>query len=92
MQNKIEEVLDEYVRPELAQHAGNVELISCENGVVRLKMTGRCAGCPAADITNEQLITKMLKQELPQIQKVELAGSISEDLLSEARRLLYHQT
>lgn len=91
MRNKIEQALEEYVRPELAQHGGNVMLIDYENGVVRLKMTGKCANCPAADVTNTLVITKALTQVLPEVRRVELTDAVSEDLLAQARRLLLHQ-
>ena len=46
MTQHLEELLETLVRPALREHGGDVELVRYENGVLRLKMLGRCAGCP----------------------------------------------
>ena len=51
MYEDIEAVLDEHVRPLLRTHGGEMEIIEVEDGVVRFKLKGKCAGCPAADLT-----------------------------------------
>ena len=48
MYEDIEAVLDEHVRPLLRTHGGEMEIIEVEDGVVRFKLKGKCAGCPAA--------------------------------------------
>ena len=45
---KLEQLLDELVRPALRAHGGDAELVSYEEGILRLRMLGQCAGCPAA--------------------------------------------
>ena len=45
MREKVEEILD-MIRPSLVADGGNVELIDVNDGVVKLKLTGACAGCP----------------------------------------------
>ena len=52
---KLEQMLDELVRPALKAHGGDVELIGFEDGILRLRMLGQCAGCPAATMTNETI-------------------------------------
>ena len=53
----VEAVLEREVRPQLRTHGGNIELMEVtEDGVVRFRLTGACAGCPAADITNDELV------------------------------------
>ncbi len=56
MYEDIEAVLDEHVRPLLRTHGGEMEIIEVEDGVVRFKLKGKCAGCPAADLTTEELL------------------------------------
>ena len=56
MNEELEAVLDEYVRPLLRTHGGDMEVISVEDGLMRFRLKGKCAGCPAADLTTEELI------------------------------------
>jgi hypothetical protein len=39
------------VRPYLAQHGGDVELLGVEEGVARLRLQGSCNGCPSSTAT-----------------------------------------
>ena len=81
MYEDIEAVLDEHVRPLLRTHGG-------EDGVVRFKLKGKCAGCPAADLTTEELIQTALTEHLPHIKRAVLVQDISPELLDEARSIL----
>jgi Fe-S cluster biogenesis protein NfuA len=69
MRDKVEAVLDK-IRPSLVADGGNVELINVNDGVVKLKLTGACAGCPMATMTLKQGIERILKQEIPEIKEV----------------------
>ena len=51
--SKIEKVLDERVRPNLAQHGGDIEIEKLEDGVLHVRMHGQCSGCPSAELTLE---------------------------------------
>ena len=64
---EVEAVLDEFVRPYLASHSGNLEVAGVEGGVVFFHLTGRCAGCAAADKTSEELINRELVERVPGI-------------------------
>mgnify|MGYP003162793700 FL=1 len=83
MYEDIEAVLDEHVRPLLRTHGGEMEIIEVEDGVVRFKLKGKCAGCPAADLTTEELT-----EHLPHIKRAVLVQDISPELLDEARSIL----
>lgn len=69
MQDRVEAALDK-IRPSLVADGGNVELIEVNNGVVKLKLTGACAGCPMSTMTLKQGIERILKQEIPEIKEV----------------------
>jgi Fe-S cluster biogenesis protein NfuA len=69
MQDRVEAVLDK-IRPSLVADGGNVELIEVNNGVVKLKLTGACAGCPLSTMTLKQGIERILKHEIPEIKEV----------------------
>ena len=69
MQEKVEAVLDK-IRPSLIADGGNVELVEVNDGVVKLKLTGACAGCPLSTMTLKNGIERLLKQEIPEVKEV----------------------
>ena len=72
MQEEIEKVLDEDVRPMLATHGGNVELVEVtDEGIVKVRLTGGCAGCHMARMTLVDVVESAIKSKLPQVKKVE---------------------
>jgi Fe-S cluster biogenesis protein NfuA len=66
---KVDKVLDK-IRPSLMADGGNVELVDVEDGVVKVRLTGACGGCPMSQMTLKMGIERLLKQELPEIQEV----------------------
>lgn len=90
MYDKIEKVMEEKVRPSLMAHEGNVKILSFEDGVLKIRLTGQCSGCPSAQLTTEELIAKTIKEEIPEVQDVVLVNEVSPELLDFARTLLSH--
>ncbi len=70
MKERVEEVLRE-VRPSLRADGGDVELVAVDDGVVKVRLTGACGGCPMAQMTLKMGIEKKLKERLPEIKAVE---------------------
>jgi len=71
VKEKIEEALKE-VREMLAMHGGNVELIEVtDEGVVKVRLIGACAGCPAASLTLRDMVEKAIKSKVPEVKRVE---------------------
>lgn len=85
---KIEEALNQYVRPFLSSHGGNIEVISFEDGVVKFRLGGACAGCAAADLTAEDLVNKELCEHVPGVKQAVMESRVSEELLSQAKSIL----
>ena len=53
---------------------GDVELVDVnEAGIVKVRLTGACGGCPMATMTLKKGIERILKQEVPEVQAVEQA-------------------
>ncbi len=69
MREKVETALDK-IRPSLEADGGNVELVSVKDGVVTVKLTGACAGCPMSTLTLQNGIERILKQEIPEVKQV----------------------
>ena len=73
MQEKVEKALLK-IRSFLQADGGDVELVEVtEEGVVKVKLTGACSGCPMASMTLKTGIEKILKEEVPEVKRVEAA-------------------
>lgn len=70
MREEIERVLEK-VRPALQADGGDVELVDVDEGVVKLRLTGACGGCPMASLTLKNGIEVALKEEIPSVERVE---------------------
>ena len=70
MKEKIEKALAK-VRTALQQDGGDIELVSVENGVVKVRLKGACAGCPMSQMTLANFVEKELKAAVPEIKRVE---------------------
>lgn len=91
MLEQIEQVLDEKVRPQLALHGGDIESLSCEDGVYRFRLLGQCSNCPSAYLTTESLIEEELLQTVPGLKQVVLVQQVSDSLLAQALSILHHE-
>jgi Fe-S cluster biogenesis protein NfuA len=70
MKDKVEKALEK-VRPALQRDGGDVELVDVEDGVVKVRLQGACAGCAMSQMTLKMGIEQMLKEEIPEIKSVE---------------------
>jgi Fe-S cluster biogenesis protein NfuA len=70
MRENIEKALEK-IRPALQADGGDVELIDVINGVVKVRLTGACGGCPMSQMTLKMGIEKILKQQVPEVKSVE---------------------
>jgi Fe-S cluster biogenesis protein NfuA len=70
VEKKIQTSLEK-IRPQLQMDGGDVEFVSFQNGTVKVKLLGHCAGCPMHQVTLKQGIENFLKQEVPEVKKVE---------------------
>ena len=71
LKTKVQEILDK-ARVYINADGGDVELVEVtEDGIVKVRLTGACHGCPMASITLKEGIEKMIKKELPEIVEVQ---------------------
>jgi Fe-S cluster biogenesis protein NfuA/nitrite reductase/ring-hydroxylating ferredoxin subunit len=71
----------EQVRPYMESHGGNVELLSLEDGVARLRLEGSCSDCSASAVTLELAIKQALEQAAPDLDGLEVEGVAPEPAL-----------
>lgn len=69
MKEKVEKVLSR-IRPNLQADGGDVELVNVKGGVVTVRLTGACGGCPMATMTLKNGIERVLKEEVPEVKQV----------------------
>ncbi len=70
MKEKVENALDK-IRPSLNADGGDVELVEVTpDGVVKVKLTGACGGCPMSQMTLKMGIERVLKEEVPELKEV----------------------
>ncbi len=67
---QIKELLDQRVRPAVAQDGGDIIFHGFEDGVVHLEMHGACAGCPSSTMTLKHGIENMLRHYIPEVMEV----------------------
>jgi Fe-S cluster biogenesis protein NfuA len=70
MKDQIEAALNK-IRPSLRMDGGDVELVEVgADGVVKVKLTGACGGCPMSQLTLKMGVERILKKEVPGIKEV----------------------
>lgn len=69
MKEQVEKALDK-IRPSLQADGGDVELVDVVDGVVKVKLTGACGGCPMSQMTLKMGIERLLKKEIPEVKEV----------------------
>ncbi len=71
MRAEVQQALEE-VRPHLQMDGGDVELVSVgDDGIVKVRLTGSCAGCPMSQMTLKWGVENYLKKKVPGVKTVE---------------------
>lgn len=68
---RVQDALDK-IRPALQADGGDVELVDVtDDGVVKVALQGACRGCPMSQLTLANGVERVLKQEIPEVVRVE---------------------
>ena len=70
LEQKIADLLDEYVRPAVEKDGGAIQLDSFQNGVVSVVLRGSCSGCPSSTATLKGGIENLLTSMMPEVREV----------------------
>lgn len=71
---RIRRVLEEEIASYVEQDGGAIDLEGFESGVVKLRLRGACESCPNSAVTLKAGIESRLRQEIPEVQRVESIG------------------
>jgi len=67
---KVQKAIAE-IRPNLQADGGDIELVGVEDGTVKVKLIGACAGCPMSTMTVKWGVENYLRKKIPEVVKVE---------------------
>ncbi len=70
IERKVVALLDEFVRPAVAQDGGDILYRGMEDGVVLVKLIGSCSSCPSSTATLALGVERMLLEEVPEVKAV----------------------
>ncbi|HSD59049.1 MAG TPA: NifU family protein [Methanotrichaceae archaeon] len=69
LKDEVEAAL-ERIRTGLRVEGGDVQLVDIEDGIVKVKLQGSCAGCPFSQMTLKNFIEKEIKKSVPGVKGV----------------------
>ncbi len=71
MKKQVEQAMAK-IRPMLQRDGGDIELVDVtDDGVVKVRLTGACKGCPMSQMTLKQGVEKLLMKEVPGLKEVQ---------------------
>jgi len=70
LKEKVEELLNK-IRPNLQADGGDIEFVSIDDGVVKVRLTGACGHCPMSQMTLKHGVEAFLKENMPDVKSVE---------------------
>lgn len=70
LEERVTKVLDA-IRPGLQMDGGDIELVGVTDGVVKVRLTGACAGCPMSMMTLQMGVERAIRREIPEVVRVE---------------------
>ncbi len=71
MKEQVEQALAK-IKPVLQADGGDVELVEVtDNGIVKVRLTGACKGCPMSQMTLKNGIERVVVKEVPGVKAVE---------------------
>jgi Fe-S cluster biogenesis protein NfuA len=69
-ERRVVQLLDEFIRPAVAQDGGDILFRGMDDGVVLVKLIGSCSSCPSSTATLAMGVERMLLEEIPEVRGV----------------------
>lgn len=85
---RVNEIIEQEIRPLLHDHKGDITLVSVVDGVANVKFLGACRGCPGAQMTINDMVELKITEKIPEVKKVVLVNDISRDMVDMAKKIL----
>lgn len=71
--DRAREVIESF-RPYIQADGGDIDFVSCEDGIVTVRLRGACTGCPHAALTLKAGVERHLRMRMPEIKEVVNVG------------------
>lgn len=68
---QIKEIIETHVKPGVAEHGGNIEFVSFDNGLLTLELGGACSGCAGSTMTLKMGVENLIKHFVPEVEMIE---------------------
>lgn len=69
----------EKVRPYMQSHGGNIELLSLDNELARVRLQGTCKTCPSSSVTLELAVRRAVEEACPDLAGFEVSADVPEN-------------
>ncbi len=69
-EQRIFDILEEYVKPAVDQDGGAIEFRSYQDGILKVAMKGSCSGCPSSSVTLKAGIQQLFNKMMPEVKEV----------------------
>jgi Fe-S cluster biogenesis protein NfuA len=70
LEEKVKKAIDE-IRPRLQADGGDLGYVGMDDGIVKVKLQGSCAGCPMSQMTIQWGVERYLKSKIPEVKSVQ---------------------
>ncbi|MHA3771221.1 NifU family protein [Verrucomicrobiota bacterium sgz303538] len=74
------------IRPYMESHGGDVEILSLDDGVAKLRLRGSCESCPSSTVTMELAVRHAIEEACPDLLGFEVEGANSPPASAVPRR------
>jgi len=71
VERKVVRLLDEFIRPAVAQDGGDIVYHGIEDGIVKVQLIGSCSTCPSSTATLAMGVERMLLEEVPEVRGIQ---------------------
>jgi Fe-S cluster biogenesis protein NfuA len=68
--DRVQELLDEMVRPALQGDGGDITLIKVDDRDIHVRLVGACSTCPSSIMTMKMGVEALLREEFPQMREL----------------------
>lgn len=76
------DVIDAEIAPMLISDGGNIDFVDYKDGIVQVRLQGACRSCPMASITLQNVVERILQNNIPEIALVERVMDEEEGLMN----------
>ncbi|KJJ84842.1 nitrogen-fixing NifU domain-containing protein [Candidatus Omnitrophus magneticus] len=69
MEDRIKKAIDT-IRPILNRDGGDIEFVSLDKDIVKVRLRGACSGCPMSQMTVKSVVERIIKEHVPEVKSV----------------------